>query len=254
MIARSSSSSAVARDDASSCGSSATRRIFASLEPDEHLQVQPTHVDLVAAHREARRGRERVMVVVQLFARDEDADRPQVRRRVVGLEIPVTLRMAEAVDDARGHERHVRELQRDHDDARNAEQHEVGDDQQRDTEIAARRMVVEIVLEPVVRRALRVLLERFTVARGEAIQLPAFEQHALQAEQARAVRIAVLLAMRVMLAVHGDPLARRRARVQPQPEAADVADRRDAGRPSDALGRDGSRASRPSSFRAATAT
>ena len=116
------------------------------------------------------------------------------------------------------------ELQRDHDDARNAEQHEVGDDEQRDAEIAARRMMVEVVLEPVVRRALRVLLERFAVARGDAIELGAFEQHALQAEQARAVRIAVLLAMSVMLAVHGHPLARRGAGVQPQPEAAEVAD------------------------------
>ena len=66
-------------------------------------------------------------------------ERPEVRRGVVGLEISVALRVAQAVDDAGGKERHVRELQRDHDDAGHAEQHEIGDDEQRDAEIATRR-------------------------------------------------------------------------------------------------------------------
>ena len=87
-----------------------------------------------------------MVVVVELFAGDEDPERPQVRRGVVGFEIPIALRVAEAVDDAGGKERHVRELQSNHDDARYAEQHEIGDDEQRDAEVAADGMMVEIVL------------------------------------------------------------------------------------------------------------
>ena len=83
--------------------------------------------------------------------------------------------------------------------------------------------MIETVLEPVVRCALRVLLERFAVLCRGAIELRPLEQHALQAEQPRAVRIAFLLAVRMMPAVNGDPLASRRAGVHPQPKAADVA-------------------------------
>ncbi len=62
-------------------------------EEHEHSQVQPAHVDFVAAHRETRRRRERVMIVVQLLARDEHADRPEIRRAVVGLEVAIALRV-----------------------------------------------------------------------------------------------------------------------------------------------------------------
>src|SRR6185503_4217904 len=64
----------------------------------ERFQMQPAHVDLMTAHREPRRRRERVMVVVQLLAGDEHRDRPQIGRSVVGFEVPITLRMTEAVD------------------------------------------------------------------------------------------------------------------------------------------------------------
>jgi hypothetical protein len=87
-------------------------------------------------------------------------------------------------------------------------------------------VVIEVVLEPVVRAALRVLLDRLGLFRFAAIELRAFEHHLLEAEQPRAVRIAFLLAMGMVLTVHGHPLARGRARVEPQPEAADVADHR----------------------------
>ena len=67
---------------------------------------------------------------MQFLAGNEQTDRPQVRRRVVRLEVAVALGVAQAVDDASGRERHVHELEREHDDAGNAEHHDVEHEQQ----------------------------------------------------------------------------------------------------------------------------
>src|SRR5690554_4499629 len=87
-------------------------------------------------------------------------------------------------------------------------------------------MMVEVVLQPVVRGAFRVLRERFLVARAGAIELGAFEQHFLQTVDTRAMRVAFFFAERVVLTVNGNPFASRRTRVQPEPEAANVANDR----------------------------
>jgi hypothetical protein len=58
---------------------------------------------------------------VQLFARNQHADRPQIGRTVVSLEVSVALCVGQAVDHAGREERHAAELNRDQDDAGHTE-------------------------------------------------------------------------------------------------------------------------------------
>src|SRR5207302_1039577 len=60
-------------------------------EPDP----QPADVDLPALHREARRAREGVVVVVQLLASEQQGPRHEVGRRSGHLEAAITDRVAE---------------------------------------------------------------------------------------------------------------------------------------------------------------
>ena len=89
-------------------GAGATRITFARPQRLEDADVEPADVELPAMHRELRRARERVVVVVQLFAGDQEAPRHDVARRVRALEIAIAVVVADAVDDAGRHQR-VRE-------------------------------------------------------------------------------------------------------------------------------------------------
>ena len=161
-----------------------------------------------------------MMVVVQFLAGDEEADGPQVRRCVVRLEVAVALRVAKAVDHARREHRHRAELKGDHRDPRDAEQHEIDDHEQDDAGVSMRH--VDVSFQPVVGRAPAVLLHGLGLPGLCLVQFGALPDHLVETEQLRAVRIAFLLAVRVVLAVHRDPFLRRGARVHPEPEAAKV--------------------------------
>jgi hypothetical protein len=96
-------------------------------------------------------------------------------------------------------------LDRPHRDADDAEQCQV--DQRHERHAEHRVLRIDAALEPVVRRAVAILLHRFVVFRLGAIQLGAFEQHLPDAARLRAMRIVLGLAFRVMLAVNRRPLA-----------------------------------------------
>src|SRR5690606_16727040 len=89
-----------------------------------------------------------------------------------------------------------------------------------DAEIAMLR--VNVALHPVVGRAATELPLNLRIARNCLIKLGAFEQDFLEAENDRAVRIFRRLAARMVLAMHGDPLAGDDARAHPQPESEDM--------------------------------
>src|SRR5690606_968371 len=71
-----------------------------------------------------------------------------------------------------------------------------------------------------------IFLESLGIARLGAIKLRTFEQNLLQTENLRAVRIALALRERMVLAMHRDPFLGRRTGVHPEPEAEEVPQRR----------------------------
>ena len=101
-----------------------------------------------------------------------------------------------------------------------AEQHHVDDQHHADTLPAERG--VQIALEPVVRRAMAELAERFLVLSFRPVQLAAGQQHGLDAARLRAVRIFLGLALRMVLAMDRDPFLRHHSGRQPEPEAEEV--------------------------------
>ena len=128
--------------------------------------------------------------------------------------------MADAVDDAGGGDRDPEHLHRPDRRADRAEQHHVEDQHHADALPAERR--VEVALDPVVRRAVAELGERFLVLRFGAVQLAAGQQHGLDAARLRAVRVVFGLALGVVLAVDRDPFLGHHAGRQPEPEAEEV--------------------------------
>src|SRR3546814_3010982 len=76
-----------------------------------------------------------------------------------------------------------------------------------------------MALDPVVRTALAVLLDRLTIGTRCAIQLHAVAHNRAQAEHLRAVRILGGFAAGMMLAMNGSPLAGNHRGAQPGPEA-----------------------------------
>src|SRR6185369_7960604 len=164
----------------------------------------------------------RVMVVVEFLAADQHADRNDVARRVLRFEIAVAEVVADAVDHAGGPERNPDELRRvDREPGAEPEQRDV--DYQHEPQADQRMPAIKIPLEPIIRRAAAVDVERVRIGRGGAIEPDAAEQHAPDAPDLRAVRISIGLALRVMLTMHGDPLARDHARRDPEPEAEEMA-------------------------------
>src|SRR3546814_14960604 len=79
-----------------------------------------------------------------------------------------------------------------------------------------------MALDPVVRTALAVLLDRLTIGTRCAIQLHAVAHNRAQAEHLRAVRILGGFAAGMMLAMNGSPLAGNHRGAQPGPEAEKV--------------------------------
>src|SRR5690606_10162750 len=79
-------------------------------------------------------------------------------------------------------------------------------------------------LDPVVGRAVAVAGQGFLVLGFGAVQLGTFPHDLLDAEDLRAVRILLTLALGVVLAVDGRPGLGGHAGGQPQPEAGEVGD------------------------------
>src|ERR1700712_4381330 len=78
--------------------------------PCRRADVARGNFDLVRLDRQLGRRRVRVVVVVQLFAADDDAPRHDVARRVDRFEIAVAPPVADAIDDAGGGDRDPQHL------------------------------------------------------------------------------------------------------------------------------------------------
>src|SRR5688572_12072286 len=192
-------------------------------KPLERADVEPADIELPPFVRELRGGAICVMVVVELLAADQHAERPDVARRVLRLEVAVTPVVADTVDDAGGPERNPDHLDCVDRKAGQAEQQQIDEehDQHAQMSVLAR---VYMALDPVVGCASAVDLQRLLVPGLGLIEPDAAEQHSPDSVELRAVRVFLGFATRMVLAVDRDPLARDHAGRQPEPEPEEVAD------------------------------
>ena len=164
------------------------------------------------------------MVVVQLLAAEQQPPGQQVRGRRGHLKATVAHCVAQTVDHSTGEERLRNQVHGHHDNRRHPEQNHVRQDKQPHAEIAM--AAVEVALDPVIRSAAPVILEDLRVPARRGVKLIALQDHALQPEDDRAVRIALLIGVRVMAAVHRHPFFRDRSGAEPQPEAERMSQQR----------------------------
>src|SRR3990172_2483347 len=162
------------------------------------------------------------MIVVQLLAADQDAPGDDVGAGVADLVIAVAPVMSDAVDDAGGKDGNPDHLYRPDGNADRTEQPRIGRKHQGDAFPAMAR--VQVALQPVIRRAVTVLLHRFEIFRLFAIKFRALPHHLADAELPGAVRVVRCFHLGVMLAMDGGPFFRDHAGGQPQPEAEEVTD------------------------------
>ncbi|MNQ62891.1 hypothetical protein D3C85_772530 [compost metagenome] len=165
-----------------------------------------------------------MVVVVQLFAADQDAPGHQVGRGVAAFEVAVTEGMAQAIDDAGGPERDPDHLHGPDGEAGSAEQGEV--DQRHQGHAADGEARVDIAFHPVIRAVLAVDAQGVFVLRLFLIELGALAQDGPQALDHRAVGVVDGFALGVVLAVDGGPLAGVHGGGHPQPEAEEMLERR----------------------------
>ncbi|EWS63747.1 hypothetical protein Y695_03018 [Hydrogenophaga sp. T4] len=182
--------------------------------------VHPANVELVRLDRQLGRGRVGVVVIVQFLAANDDAPGRHVGAGVGGFEVAVTPPVANAVDDAGGRDRDPHHLQGPDRHPQHAEQRDVDD--QHETHTQARATGVEVPLHPVVRRVVAITVQGFLVLGFCAVELAAFEEHLLDTEDHRAVRVAFALAFGMVLAVDRRPLLGHHAGGHPEPEAEEV--------------------------------
>src|SRR3546814_5736470 len=127
-----------------------------------------------------------MVVFVKYLADDEKSPRSEVGGSVVGLEIALAPPVAKAVDHTDSPERDPQHVQCPHRDAQHAEQCDI--DRQHEHRAEGGIRGVQMALDPVVRTALAVLLDRLTIGTRCAIQLHAVAHNRAQAEHLRAVR------------------------------------------------------------------
>ncbi|MDT4824996.1 hypothetical protein FQZ97_582640 [compost metagenome] len=193
-------------------------------EDTEQLDPGPAHVELPLLHRELGGVRVGVMVVVQLFAADEDAPGHQVGGGVAAFEVAVADSMAQAIDNAGGPDGNPGHLHGPDGDAGSAEQRQV--DQRHQHHAADGVAAVDVALHPVIRAVLAIDAQGFLVFRLDLVELGALAQDGPQALDHRAVGVVDGFALGVVLAVDGGPLAGVHGGGHPQPEAEEMLERR----------------------------
>ena len=203
------------------------RRALARLGQTKELKrpdVAPANVELVLLDRKLGRRGVGVVVVVQLFATNDESNRRHVRGSVWGLKVPIAPVVTDSVDHAGGPDRNPKHLDRPNRGAPAAKHQDVEDQKRADAQDARAR--IHMALHPVIRGAVPVFGHGFHVLRFGPIQLHAGQQQRLEPAGLRAVRVFFGFALGVVLAVNGNPLFGHHAGVQPKPEAEEMGDGR----------------------------
>ena len=161
-----------------------------------------------------------MVVVVQLFAANEDAPWRNIGAGVWRLKVAVAPIVRSTIDDAGRCDGNPHHLHRPNGQAQGTEQSQVDDEHQRHAQHRVRG--VDVALYPVVGRAVTKTLERVEIFGFFAVQLSTREQHGFDTVHMRAVWVVRLLALGVVLAVNGGPLFGHLGRGEPQPETEKV--------------------------------
>ena len=188
----------------------------------QDANVEPADVEFVPLRRELRGCAVRVVIVMELLAADDDAPRHDVLRRVLASEIAIAPIVTNAVDDAGSGYGDPHHLDRPNRHADRSEEHEI--DGEHEAHALPRVARIDIALNPIVRCAVAVFLERLEVFRFFAIQLGALEQDRADSARLRAVGILVRFNLGVVLAMDGDPFLRHHAGRQPKPKTEEMGD------------------------------
>jgi hypothetical protein len=163
-----------------------------------------------------------MVVVVQLLAADENAPRHNVRARVVRRPVAITEPVSETVDDTRCKEWNPQRLGKKNQAAGvNAEEKQIRSAHQDHS--GTRVLRVDVPLQPIVRRTVSITPYSIRVVRFLDVEQNPAPQHAVDAEQLRAVRIAQTIPMGMVLPMDGNPFARDHPCREPDPQAEHVA-------------------------------
>ncbi|MNT24610.1 hypothetical protein D3C72_1600910 [compost metagenome] len=142
----------------------------------EDADIHPAQVELIPLAGELGRGRMRMMVVVQLFAADHQAQGRQVGAGVRTGEIAVADEVPQPVDDAGRPKGDPRHLDGPYGQAQGAERQHVQGEHEQDAPGAVRG--VDIAFQPVVRRAAAIAFQRGRHRRLDAVQVGPAKEHA----------------------------------------------------------------------------
>ncbi len=161
-----------------------------------------------------------MVVVVQLFATNQQAPGRDVGAGVGGLKVAVAPVVANAVDDAGGKKRNPRHLNCPNGGTQGTKGGNLHDEQQ--GHALPRVAAVDVALHPVVGGAVAEALHRVGVFGLNAVELGALPHHGANATGLGAVGVVGGFALGVVFAVDADPLARDHAGGKPQPKPKHV--------------------------------
>src|SRR5689334_450560 len=191
------------------------------LRQSDELQepnVGPANVELEPLGGESRRLRIRMVVVMKLFTTQPNSDWSDVSALVLDLEIPIAQGVADAVHDAGSPEGDPEHLNAPN-EWPDEESEQVDVDGEHDENAEPVEPTEDMPLEPVVRRALAVLLEDARLANRLPIVESALQENVPEPLEQRAVWVTFAIREGVVLPVACDPLFRDNGRGEPQPEA-----------------------------------
>src|SRR5471032_3563902 len=144
-----------------------------------------------------------MMIVMELFATDQDAEGNDVGGCIGAVIVAITPIVTDTVDDAGRCYWNPDHLHGPYGNTDHAKQDEV--DHEQDDHAQPAVLGVQIALDPVAWRAMTVFRHGFHVFRFGTVQLGAFPEDFLDAARNRAMRIFFRIALGVMLAVNRSP-------------------------------------------------
>ena len=182
----------------------------------EQTNIAPANIHFIPAARQLGGIGVGVVIIVQLFAANQDAPGRNIAGIIAAFEIAIPHKVPDAIDHTGSPDRNPHHLHRPDPDTVNTEQQQINHRHQLNAQqfIAA----IHVVLDPVFRGTLAITLQSFWRT-GLVVQFGTFKQHLADTQDHRAVRVFLSFALGVMFTVNRRPLLGVLGRGQPQPEA-----------------------------------
>jgi hypothetical protein len=140
------------------------------------------------------------MIVVQFLPTDENSPGNNITAGVFRLKVAITPEVTYAVDDTGGKNGSPRHLNGPDGQSDGPKQNDIDDKHQRNTFAAV--LVVNILLQPVVRGAMTISFQGFPVLGFRAVEFRPFSQNLPNSDNLRTVRIIDRFAFGMVLAMY----------------------------------------------------